>query len=237
MSDLYGSRAALYDLIYAWKDYDAEIERIHALLGGLGVPDGGTLLDAGCGTGKHLAGLAKWYRASGFDGAEPMLAIARQRIDAPLWRADLADFAVPEPVDAATCLFSAIGYLPDEASLRASAACFARAVRPGGALLVEPWLTVETWDTGRPFAQSTTRPEVAVARVNVAERDGDFAVMNMRWLVAPRGGPIEQWEEHHRMWLCPHETLLAAFSDAGFDCRIDPDGLMPKRGLLVGVRR
>lgn len=237
MSSMYTDHADLYDLIYSAKDYAAEAQRLHALLASLGVPDGARLLDAACGTGRHLAELGRWYQTLGFDQSEAMLRIARRRVEAPLWRADLQDFTLAEPVDAATCLFSAIGYLTDEAALRRAADCFAAAIRPGGALLVEPWLTLERWDTGRPFAQSANSPELSVARVNVAEREGELAVMNMRWFVVPRGGPITRFEEHHRMWLCPHATLCAAFDEAGFTCHIDEDGLMKDRGLLVGIRR
>lgn len=234
---MYRERAELYDLIYSWKDYTGEIDRLHTIIGELGIPDGAALLDAACGTGRHLAGLGEWYRTAGFDGSEAMIAIARRRLSCPLWVADLTAFEVSEPVDVATCLFSAIGYLPDEAALRASAACFAAAVRPGGIVLIEPWFTVDRWDHGRPFAQAANSNELSVARVNVAELDGEHSVLNLHWYVVPRGGPVETFVEHHRMWLCPHATLIAAFEDAGFTTRIEPDGLMRDRGLLIGVRR
>lgn len=234
---MYREGAELYDLINSAKDYPAEVTRIRALLAEHGIPEGSSLLDAACGTGRHLEGFEQHYRAAGFDQSEEMLAVARRRLKSPVWVADFLDFVVPEPVDAVTCLLSAIGYLLDEPSLRAAALRFGAAVRPGGVLIVEPWLTVETWDVGRPVAQAVNSPDLSVARVNVAEREGEISPLNLQWLVVPRGGPVRSFVEHHRLWLCPHPTLLAAFDAAGFECRMEPQGFTKDRGLLIGVRR
>lgn len=236
---IYSDRAELYDLVYHWKDYRAESEALHALLAREGVPDGARLLEAACGTGTHLDLLARWYRVTGFDVSEGMLAVARRKFPKlPLFRADLRDFEVEEPHDVATCLFSSIGYLLDEAGLRAAAERLALAVRPGGVLVVEPWFGPDNWDVGRPTLQTAETADVKVARACVASRDGDLAVMDMEYVVARRGAPAaEHFRERHVMWLCPRDLLGRAFADAGFDVRFEPDGLMPERGLLLGRRR
>lgn len=151
MEHLYSDRAELCDAIYAFKDYAAEAARLAAILESLHVGPGSRLLEGACGTGNHLVHLRRTYSVDGFDRSPEMVAVARDKApDARLWAADLRDFAVASPYDGFLCLFSSIGYLLDEAALRACAEACARAVRPGGALIVEPWLTADRWDTGRP---------------------------------------------------------------------------------------
>jgi SAM-dependent methyltransferase len=234
---LYADRAELYDLAYSWKDFAAEAEKLHALLAARGVPDGARLLDAACGTGAHLAQLARWYDVAGFDLSDDMLAVARRRLPGvPLTRADLETFTVDHPFDVVTCLFSSIGYLIGEDALRRAACRLATATRPGGLLVVEPWLEPSAWNAGRTTAQCGNAADASLARVTHAGRDGDVATCERHYLVARRGLPMESFVEMHRMWLCPHATLLAVFRDAGLDAELHADCLMEGRGLLVGRR-
>lgn len=238
LSSMYGNRAPLYDLLYSFKNYAAEAEFLHDRLQKLGVPDGARVLDGGCGSGLHLQQLSRWYQPLGFDLSAEMLAIAQKRLPtADLWQASLASFAVEEPVDAALSLFSAIGYLLTEAELRSSAASFFRALKPGGILVVEPWLSPAVFTAGRPFAQSHMDAEIALSRVSISAREGDFSLLKMAWTVARKGDPeIEYFVEEQRLWLCPHELLEQVFREAGFDCRVELPGLDAHRGILVGRR-
>jgi hypothetical protein len=153
-----------------------------------------------------------------------------------LWTADLADFTVERPVDAFVCLFSAIGYLEGEERLRSCARAVAAAVRPGGALVIEPWLAPEQVDPGRPSLDTAEAPDLRIARACVSELDGDVLVVPFTWLVARRGQPVETFTEVHRLWCAPTALVVAAFADAGFDARFLPGGLTG-RGLVVGTRR
>lgn len=240
MSDdtIYARRPELYDAIYSFKDYRAEVIRLAELLGELGIAPGARVLEAGCGTGNHLVHLRHIYSASGFDLNPGMARIASEKApNASVFAADMTAFTVHPPVDAILSLFSSIGYLLDEEALRAAARSFAAAIRPGGALIVEPWLTREAWVEGRPHMATYDRPDLKLARVNISGREGDHSVMAMHWLVGRPGEPVEHFVEHHRLWMCPRPTMLRAFADAGFDVRFEPDGLLKDRGLFLGVRR
>lgn len=236
---MYGARAALYDAIYQWKDYRAEAERLRALLGAEGVREGGRILEAACGTGAHLVHLREWYEVAGFDLSEGMLEIARGKLaGVPLFRADMADFALAEPADALLCLFSSIGYVYFEDRLRAAAAAFARAVRPGGALVVEPWITEEDYAPGRLTMQTVDGEDLKLCRAVVANRRGALTVLDFHWLVLRAGAPdAEHFVEHHELWMCPRATLLGALEEAGFDVRWEPGGSSKDRGLVIGRRR
>ncbi len=83
------SNAARMDTIYARQRHFYDLTRKYYLLGRdrliarLDVPEGGTVLEVGCGTGRNLIAVAKRYpsaRLYGFDISEAMLASARAKI-------------------------------------------------------------------------------------------------------------------------------------------------------------
>lgn len=237
-ASLYGRRAELYDKIYSFKDYAAEVVRLRELLAREGAPPGSSLVDACCGTGTHLALLAGDYRVGGFDGSAEMLAIAKAKLPAArLVVADLRDFDWPEPADAMTCLFSSIGYLRSAGEVGAAARCFARALRPGGVLVVEPWLTREDCAPGFPSMHTYADDDIKLCRMAVTEVVGDDSIFAMHWLVARKGGAVEHFVERHALRLAPRAELLSELDRAGFDARFEVEGLMPKRGLVVARRR
>lgn len=155
-----------------------------------------------------------------------------------LFAADMVDLVVGQPFDALLCLFSSIGYVYPEERLRQAARRFAGAVRPGGVLVVEPWIEVGGFDAGRPTLQTADAPDRKLCRAVVAKREGDLAVLDFHWLIAARGAlDVEHLVERHTLWCAPRQTLLAAFDAAGFEVRFEPGGLMEGRGLLIGRRR
>ena len=97
------------DAIYARQRHIYDLTRKYYLLGRdrliarLGVPDGGTVLEVGCGTGRNLIAVARAYpnaRLFGFDISDEMLTTARAKISAAgfadrivLAQGDATDFA------------------------------------------------------------------------------------------------------------------------------------------------
>ncbi len=60
----------------------------------------------------------------------------------------MTEFDLATTYDAVTCLFSAIGYVRTVDRMNRAVACMARHVKPGGVLIVEPWITPEDWKPG-----------------------------------------------------------------------------------------
>jgi len=231
---MYGERAGLYDLIYHHRDYAADAERLHDILLDEGVADGGRLLEAACGTGRYLAEFARWYRVAGLDASPEMLAIARERQpDADLIEADMAEFRADGPFDAVACLFSSIGYLRAEERLAGAARSFAAALRPGGVLLVQPWVFPEDWREGEPHLETYDSEDVKLCRASVARSEGSDAVLDFHWLVVRRDAGVEHFTETHRLRFWMREEMTGAFEAAGFEVRFEEEG----RGLFVGRRR
>lgn len=232
MSNQHGRSARYYDAIYAFKDYHHEAESIRWLLGARGVGDGATLLDVACGTGGHLTFLREHYQVEGLDVSPDMLAIARQRHpDVPLHHADMLDFELGRTFDAVICLFSAIGYARTEPLMRQAIARMARHVRPGGALVVEPWFRPDQYFAGRVASRYIDQRNFHVCRMNVSEVAGELSIMDMHYLIGTPDG-VDHFVERHELGLWTQAQMTDAFTAVGMTVEAFDDGLMG-RGLYV----
>lgn len=232
---MFTKSARFYDTIYSWKDYEAESRRVAELIKERN-PRARTLLDVACGTGHHLDHLKGMYEASGLDSDEDMVRLARERHpELSIHQADMADFNLSQTFDTVICLFSSIGYALSVDRLRQSIATMARHLNAGGILIVEPWLTPEAFEGGKPFALFVDETDLKIASMDVPEVDGRISVITFHYLVATEDG-VENFTELHRLGLFADEEYMDAFEDAGLEVEHDPVGLMG-RGLYVGARR
>jgi len=224
--------ARLYDAVYASiRDYPREAAELDRLIQQRR-PGARTLLDVACGTGAHLEHLTG-YKPEGLDLDPEMLAIARQRLPNTVFHeGDMADFDLGKRYDAVVCMFSSVGYVRIEDRLRSAIAALARHLEPGGVVVVEPWLSPDDWRDGHVGAVFIDKPELKIARMNVAARDGNVSIVDFEYLVGTPDG-IERFTEHHELGLFTIEQYLEAFRAAGVEVDHDPEGPMG-RGLYVG---
>ncbi|HDQ99983.1 MAG TPA: class I SAM-dependent methyltransferase [candidate division WOR-3 bacterium] len=100
-----------------------------------------TVLDVACGTGIPSLLLARrGCRVIGVDRSEEMLAVLRAKVNGlpvTTLRADITDFALPEPVDAAISLYDSINYLLAEEDLVRCFTCVHRALNTGGVFVFD----------------------------------------------------------------------------------------------------
>src|SRR3990172_5281821 len=74
---VFGKYSSYYNLLYKDEDYAGEVEYIHNLIQKHS-PGAKSILDLGCGTGRHDLLLAeKGYSVTGVDQSEEMLAVAK----------------------------------------------------------------------------------------------------------------------------------------------------------------
>ena len=231
MSLPYSESAALYDRIYATKDYRAEADTIRALV----PPTARTLLEVACGTARHLQLLAQWFEVEGVDFSPDMLAVARERMpETPLAVADMRTLALGRRFDVVTCLFSSIGYVRSLEELNAAVAAMASHLTEHGMLIVEPWFTPEQWRDGTIHGSLTVdEPDLKVARFVVSSVRDRFAVTPMHHLVARASG-VTHFVETHELFLATAAEYREAFTAAGLAVRFEPDKLM--RGAWIGQR-
>lgn len=238
-ANLYGDLAEYYDLIYHWKDYAAEANRIRAILSEHSVSDGATLVDVACGTGSHLHHLSKWYSVFGADLNPAMLDLARRKVPGARFRlGNMAAGPAFSPADAILCLFSAFGYLLSDADIDRTIAGFVAGLVPGGVLILEPWVDPASFRPGTAAMHTHDSPDLKLCRSVVTRReDPDISVLEFHWLIAAAGSPrvIHEIEEH-RLRLLSTDQLLGKLTSAGLRSTFVHKGLTDDRGIIISVR-
>lgn len=108
----------------------------------LQLPAGAAILDLACGYGRHAMELAaKSYKVTGLDLSLPLLiraadAARRVGVNVNFIHGDMREMTFEDEFDAACCMFTSFGYFDDDTN-RKVAANLARAIKPGGKLLIE----------------------------------------------------------------------------------------------------
>ncbi len=226
---LYARSAPYYDLFHEDVDYEAEAGRLHRLIRARN-SGARSLLDVGCGTGRHLEHLRADYEVEGLDVSDQLLAVAGRRLPGvPLHQGDVRTFELGRRFDVVICLFSAIGYAETRDGLRSATAALAAHVAPEGLLVIEPWIApVE----GIRFAEAVDAdPAPAVARAGVgASRDGVFT-SETHYLVARPDG-VEHFSESHVLGLFQLVDYEQALSSEGLEYEF----LAEDRGLFIASR-
>ena len=114
-SQLFGTYASYYNLLYRDKDYDAEVDYLVSLLSRYS-SGASSLLNLGCGTGRHdLLFSQRGYKVTGVDLSREMLEIARdqaqeakQTVD--LFQGDARSIRLEKRFDAVFALFHVMSY-------------------------------------------------------------------------------------------------------------------------------
>src|SRR5206468_4192494 len=105
--------------------------------------DARRFLEPACGTGRLITALAaRGYQVTGFDISRPALSylrrrLAQRRLHAKTFGAELSDFRVSRPADAAYCSMDTFRHLLTEQAARAHLECIARSLRPGGIYVLD----------------------------------------------------------------------------------------------------
>jgi SAM-dependent methyltransferase len=230
---LYDDEARYYDALYYWKDYEAEVASITALVDERS-PGAKTLLDVGCGTGMHLALFRDRFQVAGVDLNASMLEIAGERLPGiRLEQGDFRDFDLGERFDVITCLFSGIGYMEDVDSLDRAVANMGRHLSPSGILIVEPWLEPDQFTPGHIGALLADQPDFKIARLNTTHKDGNKSRLDFLYaLVTPT--EMKTWESSEHVTLFERAEMIGAFEKAGLSVEHDPKGPMG-RGLYIAT--
>jgi SAM-dependent methyltransferase len=233
---MFDKSAELYDLLYDWKDYRAESEKLRQIVAARR-PEARSLLDVACGTGSHLVYLREWFAVEGLDIDPGLLKVAGGRVpDIPLHQADMRDFDLGRTFDVVTCLFSSIGYVETASGLSSAITAMARHLDPSGVLIVEPWLTPDTFDPNRlGRVVLGERPELQAVRMNGTRVEGNLSILDFHYLIA-RPGSVEHLTETHTLGLFTDAEYRSALEESGLTVEHDPEGLMG-RGLWIGQRR
>jgi len=139
--------AAVYDAMYEDKDYRSECNQLSWGFQEFGTIPINSVLDLGCGTGKHSWELAnRGFQVTGVDRSADMLTVAKNQLlgvwenNQPAFeQGDATDFDLKEEFDAVVMMFAVISYLSTNDSLIAGLKNISRHLKPGGLFLADFW--------------------------------------------------------------------------------------------------
>jgi SAM-dependent methyltransferase len=226
----------VYDLVYSDKDYAGETAKVVDIIDRHCESGGKRLLDVACGTGAHMALYGKKYSVDGFDLSAEQVTAARLKLPkAHIIQADMLDFDIGQQYDAILSLFSSIGYLKTKGNLDRAIANMSRHTKPGGLVIIEPWLKAERLVKDRmSFVAVHSKDSLSVACMGRLETEGNMSTQNMHYMVGTLQR-VDHLLERHRLAMYTDEEFTDAFSKAGLEIEIDPIGITG-RGLLVGKK-
>jgi hypothetical protein len=118
--------------------------------------------------------------------------------------------------------------------LRKAIGNMAHHVKPGGVLVIEPFLYPESYTPGFLHFLHVDEPDLKLARMSRSEQQGNVAVLNFEYLIATREGVFHE-SEQHRLGLFPQSEYEEVMKECKLHVDYDPVGPMG-RGLFVGVK-
>ena len=127
-------------------------------------------MEPACGSGRLVVELAaRGYHVTGLDLNEKALKFLRKRLrqrrlQAEVLRADMTDFTLSQPADAAFCLLNSFRHLLTEAAAKSHLEAVAKNLRPGGIYILGLHLVppdaydnaIERWRTRQGKTQIST---------------------------------------------------------------------------------
>ncbi len=234
---MWSELAGYYDILYSWKDYEKEAAVIHKLIRQLKKSPGNELLDIACGTGNHIRYLKKHYKVTGADLNKEMLKIAKKKFPRLTFhQLNMVSFDLKKRFDVITCLFSSIGYVKTYTNLMKTIDTFSWHLKPGGVLVIEPFIPRNKFYSGIPFADFVDEPDIKICRMSVSKRRGNMAILDFHFLIATRKG-IERLRDKHELGLFDVERVLRLLKSHGFRAKYLREGLMEERGLFIAVKK
>ncbi len=148
----------------------------------------------------------------------------------------MRSFRLARRFDVVSCLFSAIGHLGTKEDVRRTFANFARHLNPGGIAIVEPWFGPSAFHHGMVHLRKNETPDFTAVRMAYSIRRGKHSIIQWHFLVGRPGQGIRYYREADVGLLLTRNELLQLMRSAGLRPHFLSPGLMPSRGLLVGVK-
>jgi len=230
--------AQYYDLLYSFKNYEAEANLIIKLINQYKTTNGNTLLDIACGTGKHLNTLKRHFKCIGTDLNEKMLDIARINVPEVEFRqADMVSFSLNQTFDVITCLFSSIGYVKTYDKLTSTWENISKHLTIGGVAIVEPWFMKEQYKVGYPHMTIYDGDEVKISRMNVSMVIGMLSILDFHYLVAVRDQEVKYFQEHHELAMFEKEKILEIMNEVGLEAYFLTTPPIGGRGMYIGIKK
>ena len=208
---VFGAYSRYYNLLYKDKDYAKEAEHVHGLITKYR-PHAKSILDLGCGTGRHDVLLAeKGYAVTGVDQSEEMLAVAKAQAStaaspstAPTFlQGDVRAVRLDKTFDVVISLFHVMSYQVANEDLRSAFATARVHLKPGGVFIFDCWYGPAVL-TDRPSVRVKRLEDDAISVTRLAEPvmhpNENLVDVNYHVFVREKtAGRVEELKESHRM--------------------------------------
>jgi SAM-dependent methyltransferase len=220
-----------YDLLYQDKDYPAETEYVIRLLKEF-CPECSSVLELGCGTGRHASLLARHgFHVTGVELSETMLIQSRERAAKVTAEGNAGHFVavagdartvrIGQQFGAVVSLFHVVSYQTTNNDVRSMFETAGTHLCTGGVFLFDVWYGPAVV-TMRPAVRIKRMESNEVSVVRIAEPTIDMNLnrvdVNYTMFVTEKtSGHVEQLTETHPMRYYFAQELALLAEDAGFD--------------------
>jgi SAM-dependent methyltransferase len=213
---VFGSYSRYYDLLYKDKDYAGETEYVRGLIA-RHCPKARTILDLGCGTGRHDLLLARMgYDVTGVDRSEEMLAVANSQLSSliphqdPAYpsslifeQGDIRSVRLGRTFDVVISLFHVISYQATNEDLAAAFSTARAHLKQGGVFIFDVWYGPAVL-TERPAVRVKRLEDELISVTRVAEPimypGKNLVDVNYQVFIREKAtGSTDELRETHRM--------------------------------------
>jgi SAM-dependent methyltransferase len=207
-SPLFQDLSEVYDLLYKDKDYRGEADYIHSLIQAW-APQAHSVLDVGCGTGRHALLLAeKGYEMTGVDLSPRMIEQARTAARAKSQRVRFEqgtaqDARLHQRFDVVTSLFHVMSYQVTNAMLLSAFRNVKEHLVPGGKFIFDFWhgsaVLRDPPQSREKTAQDETRRVVRKTRPVLFPNEDRIQIHFDFELASTRGESRKTFQETHEL--------------------------------------
>jgi SAM-dependent methyltransferase len=217
-----------YDLLYADKDYAAEVAFVRDIIQ-RHKPNARSILDLGCGSARHAVEFARaGLMVTGVERSSDMIARAKDRIGRlspdlcgllTLVEGDATNYAATTRYDVVVSLFHVVSYQTSNNALAGIFRCARLALSAGGLFVFDFWYGPAVL-TKQPAVRvrRVATPNVRLTRIAEPEHQFDRNVVNIKYTIMTvdqRNGRSEEMVEVHSMryLFLPEIEMLASQHD------------------------
>ena len=220
---VFGTYSKYYDLLYEDKDYVEEASYLDRLIRQYN-PHGKSVLDLGCGTGKHATLLAKMgYDVVGVDKSQDMLNEAMENLHPDLRlsfvHGDVCDVRLGRKFDVVISIFHVMSYQTSNAELQIAFATAATHLHAGGIFIFDCWYGPAVLMT-RPEVRVKKLENETITMMRIAEPvmcvNENVVDVNYHIFIRDKStNQVEELFERHKMRYLFNPEVLILFERAG----------------------
>ncbi|MEO8065563.1 MAG: methyltransferase domain-containing protein [Candidatus Doudnabacteria bacterium] len=219
MITFYTKLANLYDKTYLKKDYQKEVLYLKKFIKG-------SVLDVGCGTGRHLQYLKDHIRI-GLDKSLQLIKLAKQNNPGiKFLQGDIVNFKINQKFDTIISLFTVIAYLNSK-QLEEAINNLVSHLNSKGILILEPFAEPKTLSL-KPWFNSYNSPTLKFTRYVTLKKIRNIAKLNIQWWV--NGNTIK---EVQHLSLFKHKHIIKLLNKYCVKVEYLPPTHLFRYGLFV----